>query len=170
MTIAIIIGMTLIILFSVMSSKAKEAAKKVKKEEDERKKSKEISEAIIKVEIAKTNGIIYLAQYETLINNLKTTGDWRLIIDHKIDEFRKAKEKEERLITKYGNEIAEKILHQRFWVGMTPEQLIESKGTPDKIEKQILKTKTKELYIYGNKSSGDVFVIEEGEVVKITDR
>lgn len=159
MTIAIISGVAFIILLLIMSSKAQE-----------KKEKKEIEEARVKVEAAKNNNTIRMADYEKLINNLNTKADWRLIIDHKIDEFRKAKEKEERLITKYGNEIAEKILHQRFWVGMTPEQLIESKGTPDKIEKQILKTKTKELYIYGNKSSGDVFVIEEGEVVKITDR
>ena len=159
MTIAIISGVAFIILLLIMSSKAQE-----------KKEKKEIEEARVKVEAAKNNNTIRMADYEKLINNLNTKADWRLIIDHKIDEFRKAKEKEERLITKYGNEIAEKILHQQFWVGMTPEQLIESKGTPDKIEKQILKTKTKELYIYGNKSSGDVFVIEEGEVVKITDR
>lgn len=161
MTIAIISGAGVIILILFLIAAGKHASENFKKE---------IEGARAKVETAKANGIIYPAQYEMLISNLNAKADWRLIIDHKIEEFRKAKEKEERLIAKYGKEIAERIIHQQFWVGMTPEQLIESKGTPDKIEKQILKTKTKELYVYGNKSSGDVFVIEDGEVVKITDR
>jgi len=74
------------------------------------------------------------------------------------------------LTDKYGMEIAERIINNEYWIGMTTEQLIDGKGRPSRIEEEILKTKTKTTYIYGNKNSGDYFVVENGVVVKIVDR
>lgn len=74
------------------------------------------------------------------------------------------------LISKYGEENAMKLVRNEYWIGMTKEQLIDAKGKPTKIEVEILKTKTKEIYIYGNKSSGDVFVFENEIMTKIIDR
>ncbi len=75
-------------------------------------------------------------------------------------ELEKCKElliKAKTLINKYGNEIGSKLINHEYWVGMTKEQLLDCKGEPTKVETQALKTKTKHIYIYGNKSSGDYF-------------
>lgn len=71
---------------------------------------------------------------------------------------------------KYGAEVASKLINEEFWIGMTAEQLVDSKGEPSSKEVEQLKTKVKETYVYGNKSRGDYFVIENGIVVKIVDR
>ncbi|GAB4450879.1 MAG: hypothetical protein OHK0036_10340 [Bacteroidia bacterium] len=90
--------------------------------------------------------------------------NWNYIdIDKRIEKLKK-------LNQKYGEEIANKLSKHEYWIGMSVEQLIDAKGQPNKIENHALKTKTKTIYIYGNKSSGDVFVIEDGVVTKITDR
>ncbi len=74
------------------------------------------------------------------------------------------------LTKKYGDELGVKILNQEFFIGMTEEQLIDSKGEPTKIETEILKTKTKKIYIYGNKNSGDVFNFVDGKLERFKDR
>ncbi len=82
-----------------------------------------------------------------------------------------AKDKFARLSAKYGDETALKLVNAEYFIGMTREQLIDSKGSqPDSAEVQQLKTKSKETLVWGNKNSGDWFVLEEGVVVKITDR
>ena len=74
------------------------------------------------------------------------------------------------IINKYGEEIGWKLLKQEYWVGMTKEQLVDANGEPTQTETEVLKTKTKETLIYGNKSSGDYFVFENGIATKIVDR
>jgi hypothetical protein len=76
----------------------------------------------------------------------------------------------QRLIDKYGIDIATMLLNHQYFIGMTEEQLVDSKGKPNKIETEVLKTKSKATYIYGNKSSGDYFVFENGKATKIVDR
>ena len=70
------------------------------------------------------------------------------------------------LVNKYGNDIGEKLYNKESWIGMTKEQVIDSYGTPTDIQIEVLKTKTKEILIYGNKSSGEVFTCEDGIVSK----
>jgi len=54
------------------------------------------------------------------------------------------------LVEKYGSElVADKIIAREVWQGMTPEQLLDSWGRPEDIAKQVLKTKTKETWKYG---------------------
>ena len=77
---------------------------------------------------------------------------------------------EEEIVKKYGKEIAEKIFNHDYFLGMTEEQLIDCKGKPTKIEQEVLKTKTKVTYIYGNKNSGDVFTFVNGELERFKDR
>jgi type II secretory pathway pseudopilin PulG len=79
-------------------------------------------------------------------------------------------EKKAMLIQKYGEEIGLKLLYNEYWIGMTEEQIIDAKGKPTKIDTEVLKTKTKKTLVYGNKSSGDYFVLENGVVVKFMDR
>lgn len=75
------------------------------------------------------------------------------------------------LINRYGDELGAKLFNEQFFIGMTKQQLLDSKGKqPDKIEKEELKTKTKETWIYGNKSSGDVFIFENELLTKYKDR
>lgn len=52
---------------------------------------------------------------------------------------------------------------------MTEEQLIDCKGEPTKIELDQLKTKTKRVFIYGNKISGDVFNFVDGVLERFKD-
>jgi len=74
------------------------------------------------------------------------------------------------LIRKYGGELAQKIIKKEYFLGMTPEHLVDSRGEPTKIETEVLKTKTKLIYIYGNKSSGDIFTFVNDELERFLDR
>ena len=75
---------------------------------------------------------------------------------------------------KYQNILSEsdleKLIDGDYFVGMTEEMVLESFGNPDKIEDEVLKTKTKRTYVYGNKNSGDVLVFEGGVLVRFKDR
>jgi uncharacterized protein YecT (DUF1311 family) len=53
------------------------------------------------------------------------------------------------LIAKYGEAIAARIIARDLWLGMTQEQLIESLGNPVEIGNEILRTKTKQVWKYG---------------------
>lgn len=74
------------------------------------------------------------------------------------------------LIDKYGPENGNKLADHDYFIGMTEDMLIATKGKPTKIEKEELKTKTKIIYIYGTKSSGDVFTFVNGECERFKDR
>lgn len=92
-------------------------------------------------------------------------------LDVYLERSRVKHERINTILAKYGDEVGNKILKEEFWIGMTKEQVIDSKGRqPDKVEIEALKTKTKETLIYGNKTSGDVFVIENGVVARFKDR
>lgn len=80
------------------------------------------------------------------------------------------KKKKELLLLKYSAEEVLKLLKHEYWIGMTEEQLVDAKGKPDKIEVEQMKTKTKRIYIYGNKSSGDVFNFVNGTLERFKDR
>lgn len=54
------------------------------------------------------------------------------------------------LVARFGSEdIAHDIMARRFWVGQSAEQLMESLGQPAAMDKQVLKTKRKETWKYG---------------------
>jgi 3'-phosphoadenosine 5'-phosphosulfate sulfotransferase len=73
-------------------------------------------------------------------------------------------------INKISDEEIQKIISKEFFLGMTEEMLIDSIGKPTKIEKDVQKTKTKLMYIYGTKSGGDVFVFHDGILNSYKDR
>ena len=56
-----------------------------------------------------------------------------------------------RLNEKYDNDqyIVQGILKREFWEEQTAEQLLDSQGQPDSIDKQVMKTKVKEVWKYG---------------------
>ncbi len=74
-------------------------------------------------------------------------------------------ERQKTLITKYGEELGLKIIAKSYFEGMTKEQVLEAKQMkPDKIE--IEEQKSKETWIYGHKSSSEIFVFENEILVK----
>jgi uncharacterized protein YecT (DUF1311 family) len=76
--------------------------------------------------------------------------------------------RKEQLIAKYGEPDALKILAQQVWQGMTYEQLVESWGNPADKSQDVLKTKIKETWKYGqtgrNRFASRVY-LENGVVV-----
>jgi hypothetical protein len=71
---------------------------------------------------------------------------------------------------RYSSEDVENMISGNYWQGMSEEQLIFMRGQPEKIESELLKTKVNKYYIYGSKSSGDVFVFNEGKLERFKDR
>ena len=54
------------------------------------------------------------------------------------------------LLAKFGDAAAaEKIIDGKIWQGMTAAQLTEVMGTPLKVDQRVLKTKTVEIWKYG---------------------
>ena len=70
----------------------------------------------------------------------------------------------------FSSEEVEKMIAGTYWAGMTEEQLLLMRGEPDKFESEMLKTKINKYYIYGTKSTGDVFVFNEGKLERFKDR
>ncbi|AWM06092.2 lysozyme inhibitor LprI family protein [Bradyrhizobium symbiodeficiens] len=82
------------------------------------------------------------------------------------EEQRRAAERQ-RLVAKYGAEIADRILARVVWQGMTEEQLLESRGPPADKDYEVRKSVTKETWKYGqtgkNRFSNRIF-LENGIV------
>lgn len=76
----------------------------------------------------------------------------------------------DRLVEKYGEEKAENLFFERYFIGMTTEELKDASGLPTKIETAEDQSTFQETWVYGNKSSGDVFVFENGSLVRYKDR
>jgi hypothetical protein len=119
-----------------------------------------------KIKKAFESNLIYQKHFDLLINELDVHKINPLVVEPKIQLY----QREKYIHDKYDNDTAIKILNHNYWIGMTEEQLIDCKGLPSKVEKEELKTKIKTTYIYGNKNSGDYFIIENNQVVKIVDR
>jgi hypothetical protein len=65
-------------------------------------------------------------------------------------------------------EIVGAILNGEFWKGQSSEQLLDALGSPSAIDKQVLKTKTKEVWKYHKKKKDQYalkIMLEKGEVV-----
>jgi uncharacterized protein len=82
------------------------------------------------------------------------------------EERRRAAERQ-RLVAKYGAEIADRILAGVIWQGMTEEQLLEARGSPVDKDYEVRKSTSKETWKYGqvgkNRFSNRVF-LENGIV------
>lgn len=87
-------------------------------------------------------------------------------VKNNVDRFKKQLS----LSEKYSDEIVSKIMDKEYFLGMLEEHLIAMRGEPTKVEREVLKTKTKDIYIYGNKSSGDIFVFVDGKLESFKDR
>ena len=73
------------------------------------------------------------------------------------------------LLSKYKKqEIVDRILNQEFWKGQTVEQLEDALGPADAVDRQVLKTKTKETWKYDEIKKGQFSTridIENGKVI-----
>ena len=81
----------------------------------------------------------------------------------------KAKERAAWLLQKYGDqEVVDRILDKTIWQGQTEDQLSESLGSPHAIDKQLLKTKRKEIWKYDEVKKGQYrlrVTVENGHVI-----
>jgi hypothetical protein len=125
--------------------------------------------AKMKVEAALKAGDINEVDRNTIVERIDENRLYRSVEEY-IEEFKNLKKYQESMILKYGEDNGNRVINHQYWIGMTEEQLLDCKGEPTKIETQVLQTKTKQTYIYGNKNSGDYFVLENGKVVKFIDR
>lgn len=77
--------------------------------------------------------------------------------------------KEKRLMEKYKDEaLVEKLMKGTYWQGQTEGQLKDSLGKPSDIQRQVLKTKTKETWKYhktGNNRYDLKIFLEDGVVI-----
>lgn len=54
------------------------------------------------------------------------------------------------LIAKYGSaDVADMIMAQKIWMGMTSDQLLDSLGRPESIDQEITVRKAREIWKYG---------------------
>ncbi len=117
----------------------------------------------------------YIQNYEEVIAKLTSLDPVKSKselsgIKYKLSSVIERANRHKFLIEKYGDELGNRLSNDQYFLGMTEEQLLDSKGRPDKVETEVLKTKTKQIYIYGNKSSGDLFTFVNGELERFTDR
>ena len=104
----------------------------------------------------------------TLIENLISLH--RTNIDKQLPYILEDSENLKKYISIWGNDIAKKIYNKDVWIKMNNEQLLSSRGKPTNIEKEQTVESNIETWIYGNKNTGNYFVIIDGEVTKIVDR
>lgn len=73
------------------------------------------------------------------------------------------------LCKKYGDpEMAQRIIARSFWQGQTASQLADALGTPANVDTKIMKTKTREIWKYDQRSRtryGLRITLEDGFVV-----
>ncbi len=85
-----------------------------------------------------------------------------------VSSARKTAQREQFLIGKYGATIGARLIERSLWVGMTRGELVDGHGEPAAIDQKVLKTKTKEIYKYGQYGANRFRVrvtLENNEVV-----
>jgi sulfite reductase beta subunit-like hemoprotein len=114
------------------------------------------------------------AAYEWAKNNLLIVGLVIVGVTVTVALSRRAASKRRearfrKLVERFGSEeIAHDIMSQKFWPGQTEEMLTESLGVPEAVDKQILKTKRKEVWKYGEGRRNQFslkITVENGRVV-----
>ncbi len=115
-----------------------------------------------------------VAAYEWATKNLLIVGlvVILVVLGVVLSRYQASKRRQERfrsLVERFGNEeIAQDIMAQKFWTGQTEDMLNESLGPPVAVDKQILKTKRKEVWKYGEARKNQFslrITLENGRVV-----
>lgn len=102
--------------------------------------------------IAIVGFFISLAVFLKFNNNRKRQAAW---VAHLKEKYK-------------SDEIVNGILNSEYWKGQTSEQLIDSLGEPLAVDKQVLKTKTKETWKYHEQRKGQFalrILVENNRVV-----
>lgn len=60
--------------------------------------------------------------------------------------------------------VQQRIISKQIWRGMTEQQLFDSWGRPSKVTTQVLKTKVKKTYRFGNTRYGPSVYVDNGFV------
>jgi 4-amino-4-deoxy-L-arabinose transferase-like glycosyltransferase len=116
----------------------------------------------------------FVAAYEWATKNLLIVGivATLLILGVVLARYVAAKRRQERfraLTERFGSEeIAQDIMTQKFWTGQTEEMLAESLGPPEAVDRQLLKTKRKEIWKYDEARKNQFslrITLENGRVV-----
>lgn len=69
-------------------------------------------------------------------------------------KYMKRQQRLEYLRNKYRNEeLVQRIFNGYFWEGQSANQLVDSLGQPDAVDRKVLKTKTKEVWKYGHQGA-----------------
>jgi hypothetical protein len=126
-----------------------------------RKRDKAKKQALVS-EISKAykSGEILDADYEEIKKCLDPINYPRLV---KTFDFVLAnKRRFDYLHSKYTKEVALNLFEQKHWIGMTVEQLVDSRGHPNKKEDEILKSKTTKKYFYDSGEGKEVFSFVNG--------
>ena len=115
-----------------------------------------------------------VAAYEWAAKNLLIVGivGILVVLGVVLARHQATKRRQERfrvLVERFGSEeIAQDIMVQKFWTGQTEDMLAESLGPPLAIDKQVLKTKRKEIWKYGEARKNQFslrITLENGRVV-----
>jgi len=110
-----------------------------------------------KVEILDYQTHYYKVKYSGYIGWLST---YNIGLTRKIHDF-----KTQKLVQKYGTEIAEDIIDEKIWLDMTTEMVIDSWGAPQKIMRMVGKSGQNEQWYYENTS----LIFRNGKLVSWQD-
>ncbi len=145
-----------------------QAQTQLEKLKAERRNEKDIEHFIVELKNLYSKGAILEEHWIEIRDAVASIG--LSYANQALVSAKEVKKKYDRIISKYGRDKGTQIFDKQFFLGMTKEELIDSTGEPTKIEQEVMKTKTKETWIYGNKSSGDVFVFENELLARFKDR
>lgn len=87
------------------------------------------------------------------------------VLISQINKAEQVGKRRQEMIEKYGSQVGLQVLEKQVVPGMSREQLWDAFGEPTKIEKELAGT-LRETLIYGNKSSGSYFHVEDGIITK----
>jgi len=78
------------------------------------------------------------------------------------------KQRRKRMMTKYNDPvIVDRIMSKSFWIDQTEEQLLDSLGKPADIDSKVMKTKSREVWKYNQRTKtiyGLKITLENGTV------
>ncbi|NDK57375.1 DUF4236 domain-containing protein [Pontibacter fetidus] len=175
--ICLLVGLALLVLLGLSANDQRQQVKAVQQESlrqhQQAAQALDIAyqQRLVLMQARVVEGLLSSEQKTLYASKIKDRNITIADLDAALEQARLTKARILDLQAKYGEEVASKLLQEAFWIGMTRQQVLEAKNrAPDKIEVEVMKTKTKETLVYGNKSSGDVFVLENGLVTRFKDR
>jgi Skp family chaperone for outer membrane proteins len=145
-----------------LEKRATEVAEKVKQEEEARKKEEEARQ---RKEDALRRQEADRIQAEQKKAAEAVAEKQRIAAEKKRKESAEARQK--LLTTKYGPQIAERIMNRMYWIGMTPDMAVESLGKPREINRTGLAGGTHEQWVY---SESLYLYFENGVMVSFQDK